>query len=307
MNSLLRVSIHHLHHSSTPAKPLSFLRSRYHSSTHQLNQQTVQHATPKHQAPSPIKPSPPSTSGKKFKDLVQDLQQRSLSLVELEAIQLPSNYRDQQKAGENEQSKAIASISNSSMPTDSVSRRRRRKDFEPDPKFQFERKRGKKHIMLALKQAKLNGGSTQSQKIELVDHLDLSLRWNGRLKKILFSLPSSHPPQSNPIPSSSSASASSSSASNEGTTEPQKTSTKEDSTSGIDEFVKSCLGPLVWSNPKVDITLVYSQEHSKPTLTFWTSEEATDDGSDEHSATKTVELEGFSRSQILRLVLNQEP
>jgi hypothetical protein len=224
MKSLLRVSIHQLHHpSSTPAKALSFLRSRYHSSTHQLNQQTVQHANP----PSPFKPSSPNTSGKKFKDLVQDLHQRSLSLVELEAIQLPSNYRDQ-KAGENEQSKAIASNSHGSTGTDTISRRRRRKDFEPDPQFKFERKRGKKHIMLALKQAKLNGGSTQSQKIELVDHLDLSLRWNGRLNKILFSLPSSQPLQSNPIPSSSSSSSSSSS--NEGTIEPQKTSTKEHST-----------------------------------------------------------------------------
>ncbi|OAV96253.1 hypothetical protein PTTG_12055 [Puccinia triticina 1-1 BBBD Race 1] len=270
------------------ATPFGFLRSRHQSSAPQHNQQTVPHVTPNQLLPI-------NASGKKFKDLAQDLNQRSLSLVELEAIQLPSSYHDQ-KTHENDKSKVISSGTGGS---DTIPRRKRRTDFEPDPQFKFERKRGKKHIMLQLKQAKLNGGSTQSTKIELVDHLDLSIRWNGRLNKLLFSLPlpPSEKLQSNPSPSLSS---------NDDSIDHQKTSTTpQDQKSEINEFIKLCLGPLVWSNPKVDISLVYHQDQSKPTITFWMAEE-TADGSSENQKVKKVEIEGYSRSKILKLVLNQE-
>ncbi|PLW37811.1 hypothetical protein PCASD_11310 [Puccinia coronata f. sp. avenae] len=277
----LRTTIHH----SSP-KPFYLSRSQFHSTARQrLPDQ------PQATVDAPPKTIAPSTSGKKFKELAQDLHQRSLSLVELEAIQLPSNYTDQ-RARENDKSKASEL---NSVDTDTKSRRKRRTDFTPDPQFKFERKRGKKHIMLQLKQAKLNGGSAQSQKIELVDHLDLSLRWQGRLNQIIFSLPTS-PSQFN--------SKSSSSSSSDTSFDQQPTPKKEEKLSGIDEFIKLCLGPLVWSNPKVDISLVYSPEQSKPSVTFWTTEEA-EDGSIQNQKSNQVEIQGKSRSDILRLVLNQ--
>ncbi|KAH9454502.1 hypothetical protein Pst134EB_014580 [Puccinia striiformis f. sp. tritici] len=216
------------------------LRCGYHSSRISQNEQTILQKTP------PIESIKLSGTGRKFKDLVQDLHQRSISLVEKESIQLPSSYDT-----EKEQSKkTTSSSSSSSSPSDHTqeqnqielkSRRRRRTDFSEDPLFKFDRKRGKRHVMIKLKQLKSNGGlPSQSTKIQLNDHLDLNIRWNNKLVKVLFSLPSADQPIEN-----------------------QKQS-------GLNEFVKGCLGPLVWSNPKIDISLVYSNQLSKPTVTFWT-------------------------------------
>lgn len=303
MNSLtrhfLRTSIHHPLTAGRPAKQIQCVyRSRFHSSTLQPNEQTVH--LPAQPVDSSMPSSPklvsPSTSGKKFKDLAHDLNQKSLYLVEQEAIQLPANYTTERRAGENEQSKAIVTTNSNEEMADTKSRRKRRTDFSPDPEFQFQRKRGKRHIMNQLKQAKLNGGSAQSHKIELVDHLDLSIRWHGRLNKILISLPAlpAQPTNSNPTTSTTSS---------DSPIEHQPTMTKGEQLNGLDEFIKLCLGPLVWSNPKVDISLVYKSDQSKPTITFGTTEGATD-GSIENQTSQQVDLEGKSRSEILRLVLN---
>jgi len=118
------------------------------------------------------------------------------------------------------------------------------------------------------------------------------------LNKILISLPAppAQPTNSNPTTSTTSS---------DSPIDHQPTLTKGEQLSGLDEFIKLCLGPLVWSNPKVDISLVYKSDQSKPIITFWTTEGATD-GSIENQTSQQVDLEGKSRSEILRLVLNQQ-
>lgn len=304
----LRSIVHRLRPSSS-LRPSPRWITRYYSPSTSLTGEMDHHASnAKLEQSDAINSLRPSAKGQKFKDLVEDLTQRSISLVRLENIQIPSSHFSGETQADPESSKdGSTDVDDLSL----KSRRRRRTNFEEDPNFPLDRKRGKKHIMIQLKQAKLNGGgSNQSQKLELIKELDLSIRWGGRLNKVLLSLPSLTNEQSDPASQSAEPVSSNSNLTVVGNSDDINSKQGVEAarrTKGIDEFIKFYLGPLVWSNPKVDISLVYIKDQTKPKITLWLkNDDGLNDDTTANLTTQEIEIENCSRSQILSAILNTD-
>ncbi|MBW0523362.1 hypothetical protein O181_063077 [Austropuccinia psidii MF-1] len=211
----------------------------------------------------------PFTNFKKLNDLINHLNQRAAFLAKLENLQAPPC------------SKPVLPTSNVTN-IDLAAAKPRRRTYEEDPEFKFERKRGKRHVMIALKNSK-SSGSNQPQKLEAIPELDISLRRPG-IKKVTLKLPMEWSRPTN----------------NQETNNFQDQSADQkiqpNQRSEIEEFVQMYLGPLVCANSKVDLSLLYGNQ-AKPSLCFETEHE---DNIGER------EIGGLNRSQILHLILNSD-
>ncbi|KAH9819293.1 hypothetical protein DFH28DRAFT_1080530 [Melampsora americana] len=144
--------------------------------------------------------------------------------------------------------------------------------YEDDPDFRFERKRGKRHIMNRLRNERLQGISIlATPQVDgdanglLIGSLDISKR--KAVTRVRLTVPKS-------------------------LSQSLEVNVK---LKGVHEFLNMYLGPLIWANPIVDISISYDSNQDSSSLRM---------ESEEGSKPTEIKLDNLSRSEILQLILN---
>ncbi|EGG12901.1 uncharacterized protein MELLADRAFT_58832 [Melampsora larici-populina 98AG31] len=144
--------------------------------------------------------------------------------------------------------------------------------YEDDPDFRFERKRGKRHVMNRLRNERLQGISILATPQAdddagrlLIDSLDIGKRKTVTRVRLI-------------VPKSLS-----------------QSSEVDAKLKGVREFLNMYLGPLIWANPTVDVSLTYDSNQTSSSLRM---------ESEEGSGPTEINLDSLSRSEILQLILN---
>lgn len=144
--------------------------------------------------------------------------------------------------------------------------------YEDDPDFKFERKRGKRHVMNRIRNERLQGISILATPQAdgdagrlLIDSLDISKR--KAVTRVRLTVPKSL----------------------------SQSSEVDAKLKGVHEFLNMYLGPLIWANPTVDVSLSYDPNQNSSNLRM---------ESEEGSNPTEMKLDSLSRSEILQLILN---